>query len=448
MRVSLAVWGDGDDWTQRIEQLHSDVTVVRQCVDLPEAVSLADSGLIDATLLTGSWEDVDAELIDALIAAGTAVIALVADADVSARLRSLGVAIENPLADPQSVADLIELQTMAASPRARSSFPSRPDNAGRSARPSHRSMPSAEQPGETEDSQYDDAASARAEVVVVWGPQGAPGKTTIAVNFAAEAAAQGRRVALIDADTYGAAVASHLGLFDEAAGVGILCRLADEATPASRLMERALVRVSLAGVNLLVATGLPRSSRWPEIRPQSLMRAIKELRHELDLIVVDVASPLEMDEDLSFDTTAPQRNAVAAELVKQADRVIAVGRSDAVGIPRMVKAVDEILTRTPEANLEVYFNKVRAAAVGPTPETQIAESWERFGPKISISGFLPFDGHAADTALLSGTALIESAPKSSLRKAIVKLLGDRDLPQRPKIVRQSRRLATFGRRKG
>lgn len=447
MRVALAVWGDGDDWTQRIEQLHGDVTVVRQCEDLPEAVSLAESGLIDATLLTGSLGDVDAELLDALLAAGTAVVALVADSDIAARLRSLGVAVENPLTDPQAVSDLIELQTMAASPRARRFSTNAPEKrTDHSAGDSSVGQRAARD--EDADIEDDDAATVPGEVVVVWGPHGAPGKTTVAVNLAAEAAASGQRVVLIDADTYGAAVASHLGLFDEAAGVGILCRLADEAAPAQRLMERALVRVNIAGSSLLVATGLPRSSRWPEIRPQSLIRALRELRHQVDLVVVDVASPLEMDEDLTFDTTAPQRNAIALEMLEFADRRIAVGRSDAVGIPRMVKAVDELMSKMPELELEVFFNKVRSSSVGPSPEDQIRESWQRFGPKIEVTGFLPFDGSAADAALLSGTALIESAPKSSLRKAILKIAGVELSKRKPKIVKQSSERAQKSRRKG
>ena len=447
MRVALAVWGDGDDWTQRIEQLHGDVTVVRQCEDLPEAVSLAESGLIDATLLTGSLGDVDAELLDALLAAGTAVVALVADSDIAARLRSLGVAVENPLTDPQAVSDLIELQTMAASPRARRFSTNAPEKrTDHSAGDSSVGQRAARD--EDADIEDDDAATVPGEVVVVWGPHGAPGKTTVAVNLAAEAAASGQRVVLIDADTYGAAVASHLGLFDEAAGVGILCRLADEAAPAQRLMERALVRVNIAGSSLLVATGLPRSSRWPEIRPQSLIRALRELRHQVDLVVVDVASPLEMDEDLTFDTTAPQRNAIALEMLEFADRRIAVGRSDAVGIPRMVKAVDELMSKMPELELEVFFNKVRSSSVGPSPEDQIRESWQRFGPKIEVTGFLPFDGSGADAALLSGTALIESAPKSSLRKAIVKIAGVELSKRKPKIVKQSSGRAQKSRRKG
>ena len=48
-------------------------------------------------------------------------------------------------------------------------------------------------------------------VVVVWGPQGAPGRTTVAAGLAGVLAARGAETVLVDADPYGGAVAQHLG---------------------------------------------------------------------------------------------------------------------------------------------------------------------------------------------------------------------------------------------
>ena len=55
-------------------------------------------------------------------------------------------------------------------------------------------------------------ASPRGQLTAVWGPFGAPGVTTVEVNLAAESALDGYRTLLIDANTYGAAVAVQLGL--------------------------------------------------------------------------------------------------------------------------------------------------------------------------------------------------------------------------------------------
>src|SRR5690606_7661228 len=58
----------------------------------------------------------------------------------------------------------------------------------------------------------------RGTVVVVWGPHGAPGRTSLAIALAAEFAAAGLRTVLADADTHAASVAPSLGLLDEAPG--------------------------------------------------------------------------------------------------------------------------------------------------------------------------------------------------------------------------------------
>jgi Mrp family chromosome partitioning ATPase len=47
----------------------------------------------------------------------------------------------------------------------------------------------------------------RRVLAAVWGPKGGPGRTTVAVNLAFEAAAASGEVLLVDADTYGGAVA-------------------------------------------------------------------------------------------------------------------------------------------------------------------------------------------------------------------------------------------------
>jgi len=66
----------------------------------------------------------------------------------------------------------------------------------------------------------------RGAVIAVWGPAGAPGRTSLAIAIAGELAASGHSVALADADTHGAAIAPSLGLLDEAPGFAAACRLA------------------------------------------------------------------------------------------------------------------------------------------------------------------------------------------------------------------------------
>ena len=60
----------------------------------------------------------------------------------------------------------------------------------------------------------------------MWGPTGAPGRTSVAVGVADEVARRGCSVLLIDADTWGASITVVLGMVDDGAGLASACRRA------------------------------------------------------------------------------------------------------------------------------------------------------------------------------------------------------------------------------
>lgn len=258
-----------------------------------------------------------------------------------------------------------------------------------------------------------------AKIVTVWGPPGAPGRTVLAVNLAAEAARLGVPTVLVDADTCAASVAQHLALLDEAPGVAAATRLADSG----HLDVRALAAVApevTAGLRVL--TGLPRADRWPEIRDDALVAVLEQCRQLGRLIVVDVAAPLEQDEELSYDTAAPRRNAATLAALGAADTVIAVGSADPVGLQRLVRGLDElreVISGTPW----VVANRVRSSAVGSSPEQRVGEALQRFAG-VSSPAIIPDDRAAFDGALLAGQVLAEHAAGSAARKAIAHLAAD------------------------
>jgi Mrp family chromosome partitioning ATPase len=261
-------------------------------------------------------------------------------------------------------------------------------------------------------------------VTAVWGPAGSPGRTTVAVNLAVELAVRGRRTLLVDLDTYAAAVGIHLGLLDESAGIAQACRLADQDGITPGGVERSAVRARVAGTTLQVLTGLTRADRWPEVRRAALDAVLEAAAEGWDEVVVDCGFCLEEDEELSFDIPAPQRNAATLAGLAAADRILAVGTGDAVGLPRLIRGLDE-LDRHVEASggtsVEVLVNQVRAEASGVAPQSQIRSVVERFGGSWEVAAFLPWDRKALDRALLGGQVLAEAAPKSALRKALARL---------------------------
>ncbi|AKU16244.1 AAA family ATPase [Luteipulveratus mongoliensis] len=275
-------------------------------------------------------------------------------------------------------------------------------------------------------------------LIVVWGPAGAPGRTTVAVNLAAEIARLGRSVVLVDADTYGASVAQHLALLDEAPGVAAATRLADAG---------ALDLPRLAGIapeaapGLRVLTGLPRPDRWTELREDAFAEVLRQCRRLAEVTVVDVGFCLEEDEELSYDTRAPRRNATTTAALREATEVLAVGAADPVGLQRLVRGLDDLksFTSTPR----VVVTKVRASAVGGSPDRRIAEALDRFAGVRDVVT-VPDDRPALDSAMLAGRTLAEAAPSSPARRALAELAGvllGVDVVLRRRVPLRSRRAA-------
>jgi Mrp family chromosome partitioning ATPase len=142
------------------------------------------------------------------------------------------------------------------------------------------------------------------------------------------AAKRGDRVVLIDADTFGGAVAIRCGVFDEAPGIARACRLAGAGTlTAAELLSLAhSVRVSNRSMD--VVTGLLSSSRWPEISRDRLEKVIACARDNFDTVILDVGFSLETDEEVSSDMLAPRRNGATLAALQSATDVVAVSAAD------------------------------------------------------------------------------------------------------------------------
>ncbi|GAB3187698.1 AAA family ATPase [Nesterenkonia suensis] len=267
-------------------------------------------------------------------------------------------------------------------------------------------------------------------ITTVWGAPGSPGRTTLAVNLAAELALAGGRVMLIDADTIASSVATHLGLLEESAGLAQACRQADLGRLDSMRLWRAATRVDICGSRLHLLTGLPRPDRWPELRQGALRRVIELSAEDFDHVVIDVAAATEQDEELTFDTLAPQRNAATVVAVEEAQTLFALGAPDPVAFPRLVKSLEDLRLNVPQAPApRVLINQTRRDVVGRAPEEQLREAWARFGPAEPLETFLPWDRAACDEALLTGRVLAEAAPQSPLRRSVAELAGA-ELPTR------------------
>jgi MinD-like ATPase involved in chromosome partitioning or flagellar assembly len=264
-------------------------------------------------------------------------------------------------------------------------------------------------------------------VIAVWGPIGSPGRTTLAISIAAELAARGFSVVLADVDTHGGAIAPSLGLLDESPGFAAACRLAGNGVLDLAELDRIAELYSSARGSFRVLTGIGRPSRWPELSSERVAATIAACRTWADFTVLDTGASLENDEEISSDLFAPRRNAATISALLVADRVVAVGSADPVGLSRFLRAWVDVVDVVEPERLVVVVNRLRASAIGPAPLSQVVSTLDRFGG-IHPSVVIPHDQSALDSAILTGRTVQDAAPKSPVTASVAELVGTHLLP--------------------
>ncbi|MEO7348407.1 MAG: regulator [Terrimesophilobacter sp.] len=375
--------------------------------DVESAVA---QGNIDCAVIGAGREHLSSLLLDACDVAGVRVVALAAtDADrrYAADLGLREVLDEN--ASWEQIEGVLSLVTFD-DPAPQGLGDRRHDSALRPAR-------------------VTDAEPRRGEVIAVWGPAGAPGRTTVAITVAAELAAEGYSVALADADTHSGAIAPSLGLLDEAPGFAAACRLASTNSLTTAELERVSERYSSPHGSFWVLTGIGRPHRWPELSGDRVAATLQACRGWVDYTIVDTGFSLESDEEISSDLLAPQRNAATITSLREADRVIAVGAGDPVGLSRFLRAHVDLLDLVDAERVLAVVNRIRGSVIGANPAAQVEQTLLRFGG-IVASALVPNDQGSLDAAILSGKTLADVAAKSAPRLALRSLVTSRIMPQR------------------
>jgi MinD-like ATPase involved in chromosome partitioning or flagellar assembly len=252
------------------------------------------------------------------------------------------------------------------------------------------------------------SVAAAGRVLAVWGPAGAPGRTTVATGVAAGLATRGVRTTLVDADPYGGSVAQHLGVLDEVSGLLSAARLGADGG-----LERGFATVQRAlGDHLTVVTGLPRPDRWLEVRP-GVTEHLLEVARRSGHVVVDTGFSLE-DDPAGDLMSRPGRNHLTLAALDVADEVVVVGSADPVGLSRLARGLVDLRDRVPGTPVRVVVNRMRSS-LGWT-ERDIVGMVEGFARLAGVH-FVPDDRAAADRALVSGTSVVDQ-PDSDLARGV------------------------------
>jgi MinD-like ATPase involved in chromosome partitioning or flagellar assembly len=401
----------GAAWESPVLELiaaRSGMVVLKRCVDVDEALATSTSGQADAAVVALDAPGLDPTAVEVLHRQGLRVVAIGTE-DEAGRTRAARVGVDALVGhdDLERLTDALE--------------------------------------AEDDGSAYDELALEGPELItgpavggppgrtfVVWGPAGAPGRTTVAVALAAALARRGQRTTLVDADPYGGSVAQQLGVLDEVSGLLGAARLTGDGALEARLdtVQRGL------GDRLTVVTGLPRADRWVEVRA-GVVEHLVELAGSLGHVVVDTGFSLE--DDPSGDLVArPGRNQLTLGALEVADEVLVVGTADPVGLSRLARGLVDLRELHPGSPVRVVVNRMRSTL--GWSERDITGMVEGFARLAGVH-FLPDDRAAADRALTTGTSVVE-AGESELAKALTAFADAVVPPPTPRRRRERRRLLT------
>jgi MinD-like ATPase involved in chromosome partitioning or flagellar assembly len=337
----------------------SDVELVLRCVDRVELLAAIRSGGLDAIVSVGAPVWFDRQEADEAERAGIRVVGAVnwpPDAD---RLASLGASLI-PL--DAGVDDIIErCRSTELSPR--------------------RPLPSSQLSVPT------------GRLIAVWGPKGAPGRTTIAIELAAELALTDGSTLLIDGDPYGGDVLQLLGVAEELPTIVWAARMAakDELDAARLALD--LRRAGRAGPILL--PGLPRAELWADISEYGWRQLLTVVRAAFRRTVCDTGFCLEPDVATHAGGTAG-RNRMARETVRDADHVVAVCKADPVGVKNFLWSFEELRDLVEDDSIVVVANRVRAG-----DEKEVGELIKRYAGKRPVA-YVPDRPQDVARAVMSG----------------------------------------------
>ncbi|MFL6001720.1 MAG: CpaE family protein [Nocardioides sp.] len=378
------------------------IVVLKRCVDLDDLLAAASAGQADVAVLGVDTHGLDQAAVDLLRKHSVRPVAVVPDGVGldAARLRATRIGIRSTV--PESGLTSLPDAVLA-------------DEA-----------PAQSVPDEGQDEAVPEPARG-GRVLAVWGPAGAPGRTTLAAGIAAELARRGCRTALVDADPYGGAVAQQLGILDEVSGLLAAARL----TAGGMLPERFGSVQRTIGPHLGVVTGLPRADRWVEVR-SGVVEHLLDVGRDHGHVVVDTGFSLEHDPASDFGSR-PGRNQMTLGAVDVADEVVVVGNADPVGLSRLARGLVELRDLIGGAPVRVVVNRMR-----PTlgwSEKDIAGMVEGF-TRLTGLHFVPDDRAAVDHALVAGRTVVESGD-SALGRAIGGIV-DELLPESRAVAPTSR----------
>jgi MinD-like ATPase involved in chromosome partitioning or flagellar assembly len=348
----------------------SDVELVLRCVDRVELLASVRGGDIDALISVGAPTWFDRQGAEEARNAAVRIVGVVTGTVDADRLASFGAAL---VPFGTTVEELVDRCTSA-----------------------HAEVPTlaALQP-----------SVPKGKVIGVWGPKGAPGRTTVAIELAHELALVDANTLLLDGDPYGGDVVQALGVVEELPTVIWAARMAAKEELDAARLALDLRRIGRSGPVFI--PGLPRPELWAEVSEFGWRQLLLVARAAYENTVIDVGFCLETEGN-GFGPTGQGRNRMTRDAIGASDRVVAVCRADPVGVKNFLWSFDELTELVDRESIVVVVNRVARG-----DERELGDLLRKHIDKRPIA-YVPDRPDDLRRASLAGLAVRESMPGSDV----------------------------------
>jgi MinD-like ATPase involved in chromosome partitioning or flagellar assembly len=245
-------------------------------------------------------------------------------------------------------------------------------------------------------------------LIAVAGFGGACGRTAAVKELGWQLSKLGTKTCMFDADTYGPSLDQELGFEPNQNGLLELCRSIERKNSAIQTHFDLLPQVS---ENLSLVAGLPRVSRWTDLRVATLRDVWQKSRDAFDVVIADVGAVLEVDHSLMHETSLPRRHAAALTALEAAKVTLICARADSVGIARLVRGYLEFHEMFADSEVHVLL-------WGVTSESQSKDVRAAVSRHTGIESIFEsaYDFEVTRKSLHNNTFVSQLEPKHAIAK--------------------------------
>lgn len=265
------------------------------------------------------------------------------------------------------------------------------------------------------------------QLIAISSPYGSTGKTTLAINLAAELAKSRRKVLLIDCDRFGPAIDAQLGLPGVTPGIAAAVRIANQDRFDLEQLERLTSEIPKLGFRVL--SGTLDDNRWQGIEFAAMAKITETAKLEHDFVLLDLGS-------FSIASSQPAADLVK-EFIAHSDKALIVALADPIGIYRLLGIEQQLLTL--EANYKIVINRLRNSVLA-NAKAEISETFTRLSD-FDVAYFLPEDSAALDQSVREAIPAVSLSRPSPYKQALAGFVRSELLAQPSRL---DSRLAKLG----